>query len=307
MKYLISDDYRWYEDLQDSENVREMHIDRIKENAELLIPRSRYAHKGSCGHALLVSGHIGIAGCAVLAGKSCLRGGVGKLTVMTAGENIPVLQCCVPEAIVMTYNDFGQKTSGFINDTFKAVGIGPGIGTDMNAAALLESVLQHTLSPMVIDADALTLLASHRELQTLIPKESILTPHIGELNRLIGNTTDAADRLAKARQLAVALGINIVVKGAYSAVILSDGSIHINTSGNPGMATAGSGDVLTGLVLSLLAQGYPAGNAARLGVFVHGLAGDIAAEKTCMLSIIASDIVDNIGMAYRRMTEIQST
>lgn len=306
MKQIISDDIRWYEEHQVKVSNLNLHIDGAEEISRLLLPRSRYAHKGTCGHALLVSGIPGIAGCAILAGRACMRGGVGKLTVMTARENIPVLQCAVPEAIVMTPSVLSKQTYiDFISNTFKAVGIGPGIGTDMQSTTLLKDILQATDSPMVIDADALTILAANRELLQLIPEGSILTPHLLELQRLIGTTGNVSERLEKTRRLALTLKINIVVKGAYSAIVLSDGSIHVNTSGNPGMATAGSGDVLTGIILSLLAQGYPSANAIRLGVFLHGLAGDIAAEKGCIFSLIASDIVDNIGFAYNRLISLQ--
>ena len=296
----VTKEEKWYEKLMNDGNTNKCyHLTKFDDAQSLIQPRSMYAHKGTCGHALLIAGSYGIAGCAVLAARACLRGGVGKLTVMTAPVNIPVLQTAVPEAIVCS----NERFIGYdpVN-TCTCMGIGPGIGTDVNMFALLKSKIENVKSAIVIDADAITLLGRDKSLLAKLPHGSILTPHHFELKRLIGKTANKYDELEKTRQLCMKNHLNIVIKGAYSAVVLSDGSVYFNTSGNPGMATAGSGDVLTGLILALLAQGYAPKNALRLGVYLHGLAGDIAAEEHSIYGVTAGDIANNIGRAYLKLT-----
>lgn len=264
--------------------------------------RTRFVHKGQMGHALLVAGSQGMAGAAVLSALSTLRSGVGKLTVLTPEVNRPILQVAVPEAIVSPseqIHEYGQIVSGFT-----AIGVGPGIGTDDDAADTVLFYLRQVHSeqiPLVLDADALNVLAQHPEWIQQIPPGTILTPHRREMERLLGMVCNSFQLIQKARDLAMRQRICIVLKGAYTQVISPDGMTTLNSTGNPGMATAGSGDVLTGIILGLFARGYTSSDAARLGVYLHGLAGDKAAEELGEESLIASDITRFLPHAFKRL------
>lgn len=270
---------------------------------ELLKPRGKFAHKGDFGHALLIAGSQGMAGASVLAAKACLRSGIGLLTVHVPYCNNVIVQTSVPEA--MTELDRGDTCFACPTDTddYQAVGIGPGLGkSEETEAALLEQI-DACAAPMVVDADALNILAGHRSYIGRLPKGSILTPHPKELERLVGKCQDSYERLTKARELARTAGVFIILKGAYSVVITPQGKCFFNTTGNPGMATGGSGDVLTGVVLALLAQGYLPQDAACMAVYVHGLAGDIACKKKGVVGMMAGDIVNYLPLAWRMMAE----
>ncbi|MTK54543.1 NAD(P)H-hydrate dehydratase [Paludibacter sp.] len=272
-----------------------------EEMAQLLKPRDRFAHKGTFGHALFAGGSKGKMGAVVLAARSCLRSGVGLLTVHIPASGNDILQISVPEA--MTIPDEGENiiTSVLPGEKINAVGIGCGMGTSTEATQALHQLLQTCDKPMVIDADALNILAQHPEWMKLIPANSILTPHPAEFDRLAGKSTTGYERLEKARDFAVKNKVTVVLKGAYTAVINTDGEISFNSTGNPGMATAGSGDTLTGILLALQAQGYNAFDAARLGVFLHGLAGDIATRTIAFESITAGDITASLGCAFNEL------
>lgn len=274
------------------------------EDIQMLIkPRQRFAHKGNFGHALLIAGSFGMAGSSILAARACLRSGVGLLTVHAPLRNIPILQTAVPEA--MTEADASDMEFACPTDTddYQAIGIGPGLGrTEETDSALVEQ-LKSCQSPMVIDADALNILANHRHALTNLPKGSILTPHPKELERLVGKCQDSYERLNKACELARTAKVHIILKGAYSAIITPSGRCYFNPTGNPGMATAGSGDVLTGIVLALLAQGYEAEDAAKIGAYVHGLAGDFAKKKQGEISLTAGDLITCLPLAWRLVSE----
>jgi len=188
-------------------------------------------------------------------------------------------------------------------DDYQAVGIGPGLGRSEETEAALLEQLEHCQTPVVVDADALNILANHRHTLTHLPKGSILTPHPKELERLTGKCQDSYERLTKACELAHAANVHIILKGAYSAIITPAGKCYFNPTGNPGMATGGSGDVLTGVILALLAQGYPAEDAAKIGTYIHGLAGDFTQKKQGMIGLIASDIITCLPTAWRLVSE----
>ncbi|MDP4203993.1 MAG: NAD(P)H-hydrate dehydratase [Bacteroidota bacterium] len=272
-----------------------------EEMALLLKPKDKFAHKGIFGHALLAGGSKGKIGAIVLAAKSCLRSGVGLLTVQVPASGNDILQISVPEA--MTIPDEGENTLTAVQmgEKINAVGIGCGMGTSPEATQALYQLLQTCDKPMVIDADALNILAQHPEWIKLIPANSILTPHPAEFDRLAEKSATGYERLEKARDFAAKNKVTVVLKGAYTAVINTDGEVSFNSTGNPGMATAGSGDTLTGILLALQAQGYRAFDAARLGVFLHGLAGDIAARTIAFESITASDITTSLGFAFNEL------
>lgn len=257
----------------------------------LMRPRPVFAHKGTFGYACLVSGSKGMAGAAILSAKACMRSGVGRLCVQTEECNIPLLQMTVPEAVV------GQRAN------FTAIGVGPGMGRDEAAADLLRETIAYADAPMVVDADALNLLSTHKEWLAQLPAKSILTPHPAELERLVGLCDNDYDRLLRALDLAKAHGLIVVLKGHYTAICTHTGEVMFNQTGNAGMATAGSGDALTGLLTGLLAQGYKPTDAARLGVWLHGLAGDIAAQRYGQECMTASDLIKCLPKAYEMMKE----
>ena len=264
-------------------------------------PRPRFAHKGQMGHALLVAGTKGMAGAAILAARAALRSGVGKLTVHTPYENLAIMQTAVPEAVVQIDIDPESVTSSIDATTFQAVGIGPGLGQRRHTAAALHSYLTQRPGPMVVDADALNILAKNTEWMRDIPSDSILTPHPGELDGIVGRCLSTYERMIRARNLAVNLHVFVILKGHYSMVCTPTGEVFFNPTGNPGMATAGSGDVLTGIITALLAQGYLPAEAAMLGTYLHGLAGDMAAEELTEEAMTASDIIAHLPHAFRRL------
>ena len=278
-------------------------ITEASEMSQLIKPRKRFAFKNNFGHALLIAGSSGMAGASILAARACLRSGVGLLTIHTPVCNHDILQTAVPEAMVQ--NDVHELyfAEPVDLDNYQAIAIGPGIGQEEETALATFDQLADCYIPAVLDADAINILSSHRNYLNRLPRRSILTPHIGELERLIGRCNDSFDRLTKAKELAAYLQCYIVLKGAYSTVITPEGKFYFNPIGNPGMATGGSGDVLTGIILALLAQGYSQENAARLGTFVHGLAGDIACRRTGEISLTASDIIAALPEAWKELCE----
>ena len=276
-----------------------------KDIAAYIQPRNKFAHKGDFGHACLIAGSHGIMGACVLAAKACLRTGAGLVTTHTPqGENM-IVQTSVPEALVSL--DENQKMISQIPDlnAFSAIAIGPGIGKKQETQQALFTLLfviksrkAHFSGRLVLDADALNILAENRDWLKLLPPNSILTPHPKEFDRLVGNSENAYQRHRKQIEMARRYSVFIVLKGAYTSIVTPDGSCFFNTTGNPGMATAGSGDVLTGMIVSLLAQGWSPHRAACAGVWLHGAAGDIAARKSGQQALIASDIIKNIGKAF---------
>lgn len=266
-----------------------------------LLDRSPFAHKGQMGTALLIAGSYGMAGAAVLASKACMRSGAGKVVVNTPRRNIPILQTSVPEAIVRAGNEETIFTETVDTEDYQAVGIGPGLGQSEQTAIALIAQLRRTQCPLVVDADALNILANHRAWMQQLPKGIIMTPHPKELDRLEGHSADTYERLTKARHLAERLKGYVILKGHYTAICCPDGHIIFNATGNAGMATAGSGDVLTGILTGLLARGYKPQDACVVGVYLHGLAGDLAAQELGEESLIASDIISHLGKAFLKL------
>ncbi|MBN2807102.1 MAG: NAD(P)H-hydrate dehydratase [Prolixibacteraceae bacterium] len=267
----------------------------------LMKTRTKFSHKGTYGHALLIAGSYGKMGAAVLASKACLRSGVGLLTTHVPHSAYPIIQTAVPEAMVCIDESDLMFTSVPHLEQYSAIGIGPAIGTKVNSQRALQSLLSSVSQAMVLDADALNILGEHREWLEHLPEYSILTPHPKEFERLTRQASGGYDRLQLAIDFASKYKIVLIVKGAHTMIVAPDGQVWFNTTGNPGMATAGSGDVLTGILLGLLAQGYPPLDAARIGVFGHGLSGDLAVNLQGMEALIASDIIENLGEAFRIM------
>jgi NAD(P)H-hydrate epimerase len=269
----------------------------------LILGRDRYAHKGNMGNALLIAGSYGMAGAAVLAAKACLRSGAGKVTIHSPKRNNVILQISVPEAIVQLDTEETIFSEAVDTEGYTALGIGPGLGQNETSAIALIAQLRRTQCPIVADADALNMLANHRAWMTQLPKGIIITPHPKEFDRLEGNCADSYERLTKARELAERLQGYVIVKGHYSALCCPDGHVMFNNTGNAGMATAGSGDVLTGIITALLARGYQQRDACVVGMYLHGLAGDIAAKHVGMESLIASDLIKYLPEAFKRLND----
>lgn len=268
----------------------------------IIQPRSPFSHKGDYGHAAIIAGSYGMMGAAVLCARACLRSGVGKLTCHIPSIGYTIMQISVPEAMSKTESfDAAQWYIKSVSDLkqYNAVGIGPGIGRHASHSSLLQSVFEQNRHPMVIDADALNILSEEKSLHGKIPAGSILTPHPKEFERLFGKADNEFERIKTALQKAAEYKIHIIVKGRYTFIASPDGDGYFNSTGNAGMATGGTGDVLTGIITGLLAQKYPPLQAAIAGVYLHGLAGDLAAAYTSQPSLIASDIIDFLGQAFQ--------
>jgi hydroxyethylthiazole kinase-like uncharacterized protein yjeF len=275
-----------------------------KEVSPLLKQRSKFDHKGKFGHGLLVAGSKGKAGAAILSAKAALRTGIGLLTCHVPGDSCNVIHSSLAEAMVSSDENPDLITSLPDLTPYNSIGIGPGIGTDTATGKVLQNLLINCKKPLVIDADAINILGINKKWLSILPVGSILTPHPREFERIAGSTTNSYERLMVQISFSLKYKCIVVLKGANTSVSLPDGRVFFNSTGNPGMATGGSGDVLTGMILSLLSQGYSSENAAITGVYLHGLAGDIAAGKSCYESLIASDIIENISGAYNLTHEI---
>ncbi|MGN0282367.1 MAG: NAD(P)H-hydrate dehydratase [Prevotella sp.] len=266
--------------------------------ARRMLERDDFAHKGMMGHALLIAGSRGMAGAAMLAARACLRSGVGKLTVHTPGVNVLPMQIGVPEAVIDPDGNDDIVTQAVSTEKYQAVGIGPGVGTNEMTAIALIGQMRRTQCPMVVDADAINILASHKAWMQQLPTGIVMTPHVGEFERLEGTSSDSYERLSKAMVLADRQQAYIVLKGHYTAIVTPGGRVYFCPTGNSGMATAGSGDVLTGILTALLARGYQPGDACMVGTYLHGLAGDIAAAELGRESLTASDIINCLPKAF---------
>lgn len=279
-------------------------IEQIK---NIYKPRTKFAHKGTYGHAALLCGSYGMMGAAVLSAEACLRSGAGKLTVYIPTCGYHILQTTVPEAMCTVTGDEYLLSAPEI-EKYDAVGIGPGIGLHATHTTLIKNIFLHINKPMVIDADALNILAQHKKLLKSIPPLSIITPHPKEFERLFGKSENAClpdrqdfERIELALQKSKELNIYIILKGHHTFISTPEGKGFFNSTGNPGMATAGSGDVLTGILTGLLAQGYTPIEASLLSVYLHGSAGDLAASKMAIEAMIAGDIVSCIGEAFKQL------
>jgi NAD(P)H-hydrate epimerase len=283
------------------------HFTEEKDIAPLLKRRAKFDHKGMFGHGLLIAGSQSKTGAALLAAKAALRSGIGLITCHVPWGSGSVIQSSLPEAMIQP--DKNQTVISQIENllSFSAVGIGPGLGTGEETINAFHDLLKTCEKPMVMDADAINILGLNKDWISLIRPGTILTPHPKEFERIAGKTADGYSRLLKQISFSIEHKCIIVLKGAYTSISMPDGRVIFNSTGNPGMATAGSGDVLTGIILSLLAQGYSQENASVVAVYIHGLAGDIAAEKSSFESVIASDIIENTGNAFKRIRQWQTS
>jgi NAD(P)H-hydrate epimerase len=270
-------------------------------------PREPFAHKGTYGHALLIAGSYGKMGAAVLSARACLHAGVGLLTCHVPLCGYQIIQISAPSAMCITdpeetySSHFHEGLTAGGGRPYKAIGVGPGLGTASGTAKALEQLLTQYRQPMVLDADALNIIAEYPFLLQRVPPGSLLTPHPKEFERIFGGTANDFERLEVLSQQAVKLRLYILLKGRYTAIACPDGSIYFNSTGNPGMATGGSGDVLTGILTSMLAQGYTPKAAVLLGTYLHGLAGDIAAARMSQEAMTAESIIDCLGPAFLQL------
>ena len=279
-----------------------------KDIRPLLPTRQKYAHKGTFGHALLVAGAYGTVGAALLSARAILRSGAGLVSVHAPKCAYTILQMGFPEAMVsVDKHDFVVTNLPANLTKYNAIGIGCGLGTNILTLPALEKLLEKSTAPLVLDADALNLLAQHRKVMKKIPKRSILTPHPKEFERLFGKSSNSFERNQLQREKAKELGIYIILKGAHTCIASPEGYCYFNTTGNPGMATGGSGDVLTGILTGLLSQGIQEKDAALLGVYLHGLAGDLARKAVQQEALLASDIIDHLGQAFERVRSEEGT
>ena len=267
----------------------------------ILKKRNTFSHKGTYGQALIVAGSKGMAGASVLSSKAALRSGAGLVTVHGPECNRTIVQTIIPEVIFQ--NDRAlDNISGVENiDNYNAIAIGPGIGIKAETVSMLEKLLKKLDKTCVLDADALNIIGENKELIQYIPKYSILTPHPKEFERLFGACDSSYQRMQKAQEMAQKLHLIIILKGAHTLIASFDGKLYFNSTGNSGMSTAGAGDVLTGILVGLLAQGYSAVNVALIGVYLHGLAADKAIKIQSEESLIAGDLIDNLGNAFHSL------
>lgn len=265
----------------------------------LLKPRTKFSHKGTYGHALIIAGSKGKMGAATMAAKSALRAGAGLVSAHIPNCGYSVFQSAVPEAMCERDENENHISGRIKTGNYNAVAIGPGIGTDNDTARALKLFIQECSINTVFDADALNIISENKTWLPFMRGGSILTPHPKEFERLFGKTENSFERLQLQSEMAKKYSFYIILKGAHTAVALPDGSVYFNSTGNPGMATGGSGDVLAGIICGLLAQGYKPHEASILGVYLHGIAGDIAAEKFSERGMTAMDIIDCMGEAWK--------
>ncbi len=265
-------------------------------------PRSKFSHKGTYGHCLIIAGSKGKMGAAILSSRACLRSGVGLVTACIPEPSLAIIQTAVPEAMGLTTIELPEADLNM----YASIGLGPGLGTGDDVISMVFNVLQNFKKPVVLDADALNIMSINKQGLQLVPKGSILTPHPKEFERLFGKTENNFEQLTKALNIATELRCYIVLKGHHTFIACPDGKGYFNTTGNTGLATGGSGDVLTGIISGLLAQGYSSLHAVLLGVYLHGLAGDIAAKQLSAEAMIAGDIIKAMGKAFKSVAELNN-
>ncbi|ARS36854.1 bifunctional ADP-dependent NAD(P)H-hydrate dehydratase/NAD(P)H-hydrate epimerase [Pontibacter actiniarum] len=271
----------------------------------LLKPRKKFSHKGLYGHALLLCGGYGKIGAAVLSARACLRGGIGLLTVQVPQAGYTILQTAVPEA--MTLTDKNRKHLSELPkeiDKYDVIGIGPGLGTERVTKTAIGQLLATASHPMVIDADAINIIASSDKLKMQLPRNKVIfTPHPKEFERLVGKVKNDYDRLQHLREFCLEYQCYVTLKGSHTAIGTPEGKVYFNTTGNSGMATGGTGDVLTGVITALAGQQYSLEEACLLGVYLHGLAADLALHAVGEVAMTASDVIDFLPKALLHLSQ----
>lgn len=266
--------------------------------SSLLKPRSIFDHKGYYGHSLIIAGSYGMIGASVLASSACIRAGAGLVTAHIPRLGNSIVQQAVPEAMVDVDDNDSFFTGVKSTSKYTAIGIGPGLGKSVQSVLGFRALLKQIKVPLLIDADGLNIISENLDILEILPEQTVITPHPGEFDRLFGRSECGHNRLKLAIENSKKYRIVIVLKGANTQIVCPDGEVYFNPTGNPGMATGGSGDVLSGIITSLLGQGYDSASASILGVYLHGLAGDIAADEIGMNALKAYDIIDSLGEAF---------
>ena len=264
----------------------------------------KHTHKGIQGHALIIGGSYGKIGAVSLSSKAGLKTGCGLVTVFIPKCGYDILQISIPEVMVLTDSQDEVISNITFDITPQAIGIGPGLGQAIETQNALHQFLKTNNTPLVIDADALNILSQNKEWFSLVPPKTVITPHPKELERLIGKLDSEEEKRSKAISFSKQYQLIIVMKGAPTQIIDGE-TVYENTTGNAALATAGTGDVLTGMIASLLAQAYEPISAAILGVYLHGLTADIALSETSYQSFIASDVIANIGKAFLSLEKLE--
>ncbi len=270
---------------------------------KILKPRAKFSHKGSFGHCLLVAGSYGKMGAAVLAAKSLLRSGAGLLTMCIPKTGYEIMQSIVPEAMTITQGEEFIDIHQLDLKDYTAIGLGPGISTNPSVQKSIKYLFENFHKPLVLDADGLNIVAAHKDLITLIPDNSILTPHPKEFLRLAGYSSSSFERFLLQRQFSKKNNLIIVLKGAYTCITTPMGEVFFNSTGNNGLAKGGSGDMLTGIISGFLAQGYTPLESAMMGVYIHGDAADIAQSEIGEMAMIPSDVINYLSHSFKKLTK----
>lgn len=268
---------------------------------DILRPRQKFAHKGTYGHGLIIAGSLGKIGASILAAKATLRAGAGLVTAHIPICGMNAMHAAVPEVMIDLDDSETHLTTFPDLSIYNAIAFGPGAGMHQDTQNTLKLLIQVTKSPLIIDADGLNILSENKTWLSFLPPDSILTPHPKEFERLTSKADNHFSRIEILRAFAQRFKLYVILKGAWSAIACPDGTIYFNPTGNPGMATGGTGDVLTGILLGLKASGYSSKEACILGTWLHGKAADIAVEKNSQPSMIASDIIDYLGKAFKKL------
>lgn len=272
-----------------------------KDISAILKPRARFSHKGTFGHVLIIAGSYGKMGAAILSSKAALRSGAGLVSAYIPACGYTIFQTAFPEAMCITDKQQKQLSSFPNTGNYTAIAIGPGIGTSNTTTQAFIKFIKQLKTPVIIDADGLNILGKQKSILKLLPKNTILTPHPKEFERLVGKWENDFERLKLQQEFSKKHQVIIILKGANTSITDIDGTVYFNTTGNAGMATGGSGDVLTGILVGLFAQGYSPMHTAMIGVYLHGLSGDIALKIQSMESLIASDIIEHLGSAFKTL------
>jgi NAD(P)H-hydrate epimerase len=267
----------------------------------LLKPRYKFEHKGTFGHALLFAGSKGKAGAALISSKACMRSGAGLLTVHSTKDVLTALLQQLPEAMSQEDSNSNFITEVVRPENYDAIGLGPGIGSEEETQQVLKKIINYYTGKLIIDADGLNILSENKTWLNFLPVETVLTPHLKEFERLTEKCDDDFDRLKILKQFSIKHNCIVVLKGAHSIIAMPDGNLFFNSSGNPGLAKAGSGDGLTGIILGLLCRGYTPAKAALIGTFIHGYAADLCLKKMSMESILISDVIEHLPKAFKKL------
>ncbi len=260
--------------------------------------RTKFSHKGTYGRALMIAGSDGMWGAAVMSAKACLKAGAGLVSVNSGANGSQIIHSAVPEVMCRPDESENHWTQVADLSRISAIGVGPGLGQDEQTARALKLLIQESKVPLVIDADGINILAENKTWLSFLPSGSVLTPHSGEFSRLTGHRGSHFDAIEVQREWSQKYGVIILLKGAHTSVSLPSGQVWFNTTGNPGMASGGMGDVLTGIITGLVSSGYSPAKAAIFGAYLHGLAGDIALQNESFESLSATSVIENLGRAF---------